>query len=124
MAGTVWTVRLTASAAADFRQILGWTAENFGTAQAGTYADTLSAALQALSAGPATIGVKARPEIGADIRTLHVARQGRKGRHFVLFRVTSVDGQDVIDVLRLLHDSMDLKRHSPADEAGPAKTRQ
>jgi toxin ParE1/3/4 len=120
--GTVWTVRLSASAAADFQQILGWTAENFGTAQAGAYADTLSAALQALSTGPATIGVKARPEIGTDIRTLHVARQGRKGRHFVLFRATSVNGQDVIDVLRLLHDSVDLKRHSPADEAGPAKT--
>jgi toxin ParE1/3/4 len=120
---TVWTVRLSASAAADFRQFLGWTAENLGTAQTGTYADTLSAALQALSAGPATTGVKARPEIAADIRTLHVTRQGRKGRHFVLFRAISVDGQNFIDVLRLLHDSMDLKRHSPADEAGPAKMR-
>ena len=121
MGGTVWTVRLSASAAADFRQILGWTAEKFGTAQVGTYADTLSAALQALSAGPAITGVKAHPEIAADIGTLRVARQGRKGRHFVLFRATSVDEQDVIDVLRLLHDSMDSKRHSPADEAGPAK---
>lgn len=121
MGGTVWTVRLSASAEADFRQILGWTAENFGTAQARTYADTLSAALPALSAGPAIIGVKVRPEIAADIRTLHVTRQGRKGRHFVLFRAISVDGQNFIDVLRLLHDSMDLKRHSPADEAGPAK---
>ena len=122
MGGTVWTVRLSASAAADFRQILGWTAENFGTAQAGTYADTLSAALQALSAGPAITGVKARPEIAADIGTLRVARQGREGRHFVLFRATSVNGKDFIYVLRLLHDSMDLKRHAPADEAGPAKT--
>lgn len=122
MGGTVWTVRLSASAAADFRQILGCTVENFGAAQARTYADTLSTALQALSAGLATIGVKARPEIAADIRTLHVARQGRKGRHFVLFRATSVDGHEFIDVLRLLHDSMDLKRHSPTDEAGPEKT--
>lgn len=121
MIGAVWTVRLSAVAEADFRQILDWTAENFGSAQARTYADSLSAALQDLAAGPAIIGVKARPEIAADIKTLHVARQGRKGRHFVMFRVVSVDGQNFIDVLRLLHDSMDLKRHLPSDEPGSGK---
>ena len=55
---------------------------------------------------------------GNDIRTLHVARDGRKGRHFVMFRVGSIDGRDVIDVLRLLHDSMDLERHLPPTEHG------
>ncbi|NBU77128.1 MAG: type II toxin-antitoxin system RelE/ParE family toxin, partial [Planctomycetes bacterium] len=41
---------------------------------------------------------------------LHVARQGRAGRHFVVFRAAGSD----IDVLRLLHESMDLPRHLPA----------
>ena len=42
---------------------------------------------------------------------LHVARRGRQGRHFVLYRADSQAETPVIDVLRLLHDSMDLPRH-------------
>lgn len=108
MGGKSWTVRLSAAAEADYRQILRWTVENFGSAQAQSYADTLSSALKALSAGPSIIGVKERPEVGNNIGTLHVARNGRKGRHLVMFRI---QGNEVIDVLRLLHDSMDLERH-------------
>ena len=116
MAVSSWTVRLSSAAEADYQQILRWTVENFGTAQARHYANTLSSALKALSPGPAIIGVKERPEIGNNIRTLHVARNGRKGRHFIMFRVGSIQGRDVIDVLRLLHDSMDLERHLPPTE--------
>ena len=39
------------------------------------------------------------------------SRNGRKGRHFVLFRINKIKAHNVIDVLRLLHDSMDLERH-------------
>jgi toxin ParE1/3/4 len=113
VAGSSWTVRLSAAAEADFRQILRWTVERFGSAQARVYADTLSSALKALGAGPDIVGVKERPAIGSNIRTLHVARIGRKGRHFIMFRVGGSDGKNVIDVLRLLHDSMDLERHLP-----------
>ena len=111
-----WAVRLSAAAEADYRQILRWTAENFGSPQARIYADTLSSALKALSNSPSIIGVKERGEIGANIWTLHVARNGCKGRHFVMFRVGDLQGQNVIDVLRLLHDSMDLVRHLPPAE--------
>jgi plasmid stabilization system protein ParE len=38
--------------------------------------------------------------------------------HFVMFRVGSIDGRDVIDVLRVLHDSMDLERRLPPTEHG------
>jgi len=110
-----WIVRLTAAAEADYRQILQWTLVNFARAQTRTYAVTLSAALKALSAGPAIPGVRERAEIGAQIRTLHVARKGRKGRHFVVFRVNDAAGEKVIDVLRMLHDGMDLARHFPPD---------
>lgn len=116
MPESAWTVRLSASAEADFRQILRWTADNFGSAQARFYADTLSSALQALSAGPSIIGVKERPEVDSNIWTLHVARNGRKGRHFIMFRVAGAHDSKVIEVLRLLHDSMDLERHLPAQE--------
>lgn len=114
MGADFWTVRLSAAAEEDYRQILRWTMKNFGSVQARIYAETLTSTLKELSAGPAIFGVKARDEIGQDIQTLHVARKGRKGRHFVVFRVADRLGQKTIDVLRLLHDSMDLERHLPA----------
>ncbi len=116
MAENTWTVRLSAAAEADFRQILRWTVDNFGSAQARAYADTLSSALKALNAGTSVIGVKERPEIGSNIWTLHVARNGRKGRHFIMFQVAGAQDRKVIDVLRLLHDSMDLERHLPQND--------
>lgn len=112
----IWTVRLSAAADADYEKILHWTVDNFGPAQARVYADILSSAIKELCAGPSIVGVKRRSEIGVDICTLHVARKGRKGRHFVMFRVSNFKEQKVIDVLRLLHDSMDLKRHLPPED--------
>lgn len=110
-----WTVRLSAAAEVDYREILHWTKERFGPAQARVYAVTLTSALTDLAAGPAISGAKERPEIGANIRTLHVSRNRRKGRHFVLYRAAQPQ-QNVIEVLRLLHDGMDLARHLSADE--------
>lgn len=109
-----WTVRLADAAGQDYQAILRWTVENFGRAQARTYAKTLSSALQDLSQGPTLAGVRPREEIGPDIHSLHVARHGRKGRHFVVFRLALPPDSHVIEVLRLLHDSMDLPRHLPA----------
>ncbi|TDQ37906.1 type II toxin-antitoxin system RelE/ParE family toxin [Tepidicella xavieri] len=109
-----WRVRLAASAEADLLDIAAWTAERFGSRQAGYYVDTVTQAIEALREGPDILGAKARDDIAPGIRTLHVARQGRKGRHFVMFRVAP--GR-VIEVLRLLHDSMDLSRHWPNDDA-------
>ena len=112
-----WTVRLTAAAAADFREILRWTVAQFGEAQARVYAETLSAALSDLAAGPAVIGARERNDIAKGLCTLHVARKNRKGRHFVMFRIGRNRGREVIEVLRLLHDAMDPERHlPPADQ--------
>jgi toxin ParE1/3/4 len=110
-----WPVRLAAAAENDLRQIVAWTSANFGETQARTYAETLSATLEALVAGPNILGAKNRPEIGKGILSIHVARQGRKGRHFVIFRVGRYQNQAVIDVLRVLHDAMDLQRHLPPE---------
>ena len=106
----VWTVRLGQQAEQDYVEILQWTTKTFGEGQAITYAETMALAIEALEGGPDVLGARARDDIQPGIRTLHVARQGRAGRHFVVFRVAGSD----IDVLRLVHDSMDLPRHLPA----------
>lgn len=109
-----WKVRLAAAAMADLRNIIHWTGEQFGEKQAMVYKDTIAAALEALTDGPTTVGVKRRSEIANGLFTLQVARRGRRGRHFVLFRVAPKGRVRTIEVLRLLHDSMDLERHVPA----------
>ena len=111
-----WRIRLTAAAETDFRNILSWTSEHFGERQAHAYADTLTDAIEALTEGPDLSGSKKRNDIGEGLRVLHVAREGRKGRHFVLYRAESQADPPAIDVLRLLHDSMDLPRHSVSRE--------
>ena len=113
MARVCWTVRLSAAAEQDYQNIFRWTREKFGLAQAQLYANTISAALKDLRAGPETIGVKACDEIGINIKTLHIARKGRKGRHFLMCRTDDAQGQKMIVVLRILHESMDLARHLP-----------
>ena len=106
----VWAVRLAEKAEHDLLDALVWTTHQFGALQADDYLQTLTLALEALTDGPNIVGSKVRDDIELGIRTLHVARLGRKGRHLVVFRFA--DGQ-VIDVIRLLHDSMDLAKHLP-----------
>ena len=111
MAKRRWIVRLADAAADDHDQIIAWTLQQFGARQAKTCARTLSLAIQHLSGGPEQPGLRARPEIGADLLTLHVARAGRRGRHVLLLRHSN--GSAVIDVLRILHDAMDLPQPPP-----------
>ena len=109
---SVWTVRLTDTAAKDFKGIVRWSRDRFGERQARVYGATLALALRDLSSGPDQLGVKVRSDIAKGLLTLHVARHGRKGSHFVMFRVADEPGR-VLEVLRLLHETMDFPRHLP-----------
>jgi len=112
-----WTVRLTAAAERDFESIVAWTNEQFGSRQARTYAEQLISTLIRLTEGPGIIGAKARNDITEGICTLHM---GSKGRHFVLFRSTATaQGRRSVEVLRILHEAMDLARHLPANGQEP-----
>jgi len=102
-----WTVRLSAAAEADYDAILGWTDQRFGAAQAAACADALAASLARLEGGPAIPGARQRDEIAAGLLSVHV---GRRARHLILFRVADAADR-TIDVLRILHDAMDLARH-------------
>ena len=116
MAERQWSVRLGAAAELDFANILKWTAENFGARQSRLYRDILIQAIGELADGPGVAGSKARDEIMQGLHTLHVARHGRRGRHFLLYRVAP--GR-IIEIMRILHDSMDLACHLPsADDEG------
>ena len=117
MAERKWRVRLGAAAELDFANILKWTAENFGPRQSRIYRDTLVQAIRELVEGPDIANSKARDEIMPGLRTLHVARHGRRGSHFLMYRVAT---KRTIEIVRILHDRMDLQRHVPltTDESG------
>jgi toxin ParE1/3/4 len=106
-----WRVRLGAAAEVDFANILKWTAENFGARQSRVYRDTLVQAIGELADGPDVAGSRARDEIMAGLHTLHVARRGRRGSHFLMYRAAP---NSMIEIVRMLHDRMDIPRHVPS----------
>jgi toxin ParE1/3/4 len=111
MAERRWRIRLGAAAEVDFANILKWTTENFGARQSRVYRDTLLQAIGALADGPDVVGSKARDEIMSGLRTLHFARRGRSGSHFLMYRTAP---NSMIEIVRILHDRMDLQRHVPS----------
>lgn len=106
-----WKIRLSSAADEDFRAIVLWTAEHFGLEQARRYRAAILAALRELDNGPDTTGTRDRTELGRNLRSLHVARRGRRGRHVILF-AASEDNR--IDIVRILHESMDFAQHLPS----------
>ncbi|KJC54807.1 plasmid stabilization protein ParE [Bradyrhizobium sp. LTSP849] len=114
MARQQWRVRLGAAAEVDFANILKWTTENFGPRQARVYRDVLVQAIGELADGPEVTGSKTRDEIAPGLRTLHVARRGRRGSHFLMYRAAP---NSTIEIVRILHDRMDFRRHIPTDES-------
>ena len=111
VAGRRWRVRLGAAAELDFANILRWAAVNFGPRQSRVYRDTLIQAIGELADGPDVAGSKVRDEIMPGLRTLHVARRGRRGSHFLMYRVAP---KNTVEIVRILHDRMDLWRHVPS----------
>ena len=111
MAERTWCVRLGAAAEVDFANILRWTTENFGARQSRVYRDTLVQAIVELAGGPDVTGSRARDEIMVGLRTLHVARRGRRGSHFLMYRAAR---KSTIEIVRILHDRMDLWRQVPS----------
>jgi toxin ParE1/3/4 len=109
-----WRVRLSIAANRDLASILHWITQAFGPKQASDYRQTIVQAVRALGGGPDLSASKARDEVRAGVRTLHVARSGRRGRHILVYRVVD---EGVIQVLRILHDSMDLGSHVPRGSA-------
>lgn len=103
-----WRVGLANAANRDFVEVLEHTLETFGDRQARTYRSTLKSALKALEAGPNIPGSASREDLATGLRSLHVARQGRRGRHLLVYRTGP---ERTIEVLRILHDAMDLGRH-------------
>jgi toxin ParE1/3/4 len=100
-------VSLAAAAQTDLDNIAAWTTENFGPSQAESYVETILDTIDELTVSESPTRSLARDEIAKGLRTLHMRKRGRRGRHFLLYSETA----DEVRVQRVLHDSMELSRH-------------
>lgn len=110
-------LRLSPDAEADIDEILEWSVARFGAEVRDGYEELISATLEGLLDDPRHPGTHDRPELGHGVRVVHLrsshgriragARRIRTPRYFVVYR--QVDG--VVQVVRVLHDAMDLPRH-------------
>jgi len=107
-----WELRVSRLAENDIEHVLAWTWAHFGEQQYIEYRELIRAALIEIAQEPHNIRAKRRPEIHPEACTMHVARPGKPARHFVLYRCSH---NDVVEIDRLLHDSMDIERHLPED---------
>jgi toxin ParE1/3/4 len=102
----------------DLEDILEWTTDTFGNIGRRRYEALIQSALTDLTTDPNRIGTRQRNDIGKGICTYHLSSsrkrantstQVAKPRHLIFFRVNV----NVIQILRLLHDTMDFAQHLP-----------
>lgn len=111
-------INVTDPARRDIDSLLAHSLAAFGTMAQRRYAAPIRAALKDLAADPLRIGSKGLAGSREGIRTDHLQNSRfrvaefsvRNPRHVVVYRLA---GQDMEDVLRLLHDAMDPDRHLP-----------
>ena len=106
----------------DIANILDWTLEHFGPQLMHRYRELMQTAIEAVAANPELAGSAGRPEIAENCRTYHLfhsrkdagtrGNRVRNPRHFLLYRVPATG---VVEIGRVLHDSMDLEQHLPAE---------
>ncbi len=113
MTSRQWHLRLGRIAERDLIDIFNWTRDHFGIEQARRYRTIIFAAMKELGDGPDGPGARHVPEVHPDARILHIARHGRRARHFLLYKS---DGAGRIIIGRILHDAMDIDRHVPTDD--------
>lgn len=116
----------------DILGILRWTHQQFGEQASIRYEHLIATAITDIAEYADRPGVKERPDLAPGLFTYHLAysrertaassRRVKRPRHFLVFR--HKDAQTV-EILRVLHDRMDLERHlparTPAKRSGPSK---
>lgn len=112
-------------AQSDIVSILAWTEENFGPQTLTRYGKLIRAAIEQVADNPELAGSIQRPEIAEHCRTYHLyfSRKSagpagdriRHPQHFLLYRVTE---SNIVEIGRVLHDSMDLQAHLPEEYRG------
>lgn len=112
------SLRFAAPAIEDMAGLLRWSRETFGAMAGKRYQTLLQAALEDVALDPSRPSSRLRPDLGDGIRLYHLSASRnraeladglvRNPRHFIVYRAA---GDDLVLVLRVLHDAMDIARH-------------
>lgn len=115
-------IRISPAAEQDIESILSWTRRTFGEPAQQRYEALLFQAISDILDVPDLLGDQSRDEILSSLRTYHLslsrrkvpgtARHVRNPRHFIIFRRES---EQIVEIVRILHDSMDLESNLPDD---------
>jgi toxin ParE1/3/4 len=115
-------LRLSGAARDDIEDLLAWSEEHFGTGARQRYEALLACALRDVADEPHRPGVRARPELGRTVFSYHlsasrlrVAATVLRPRHLLIGRHAA---PGVVDILRVLHDAMEISWHLPDDAEG------
>lgn len=91
----------------DIVEVLGRTRDRWGKAQALEYRDMIRDAPKAIAADPSCGKVRG---VRPGILSYHIKQPGRNARHIVFYRMATTGA---VEIVRLLHDSMDFDQHLP-----------
>ena len=97
-----------AQAKRDLVEILQFTKRRWGEAQAREYAALIAEALASITMDPHC--GKPRDELFPGLRAHAIRQPGRPARHIVFYRLGA---PGTVELVRVLHDAMDFKKHVP-----------
>jgi toxin ParE1/3/4 len=111
-------INLTDPARDDIDTVLAKSREVFSTVAQKRYSALIRAAFRDLAANPLRIGSKELAGSRPGLRAYHLANSRgrvadssvRNPRHLIIYRL---NGTEVVEILRILHDAMDPDRHLP-----------
>lgn len=108
--------RISQDARADIVDVLRHSQTQFGLAARRRYQGLILTALDTIAAEPDRIGSSSRDEIEPGLRSFHLvhcrsrspAGKVHRPRHILFYRLGD---DEVIEVVRILHDAMEVRRH-------------
>ena len=110
-----WNVVLTGPALIDFADIIGWTTREFGAVQAQHYENLIAACLDNLSDGPGRPTIRSIAGL-TNIFAVPLMDGRRRARHILYARTRPTSDGPILQILRILHDSMDPMLHLTPDD--------
>ncbi|RYG77220.1 type II toxin-antitoxin system RelE/ParE family toxin [bacterium] len=106
-------MRLTRAARRDIVDALQTSRNEFGERKATEYDQLVQLSLREIAMNPTGVRSRPREDLAPAARTMHIARHGRNARHLFVY---VIEPNGTVRVLRLLYDSMDLKRHLTGEQ--------
>jgi toxin ParE1/3/4 len=89
----------------DILDVIKYTKDRWGAAQAREYAALIEDALIAIASDPER--GKSRADLRPGMFAFHISQRGRSARHILFYRVNA---KGTVEIVRFLHDAMDFDR--------------